>query len=106
MLIKTYGGAVHGIEAITITAEVNVRGGNNYSIVGLPDNAVRESYKRIDTALQNIGLHMPRRRILVNLAPAGIRKEGSSYDLCIAAGILAASGQMQESQVHRYLIMG
>lgn len=106
MLIKTYGGAVHGIEAITITAEVNVSGGNNYSIVGLPDNAVRESYKRIDTALKNIGLHMPRRGILVNLAPADIRKEGSSYDLCIAAGILAASGQMEAAEVHRYLIMG
>ncbi|HYH57427.1 MAG TPA: YifB family Mg chelatase-like AAA ATPase, partial [Anseongella sp.] len=106
MLTKTYGGAVNGIEAITITAEVNVSGGNNYSIVGLPDSAVRESYKRIDTALKNMGLHMPRRGILVNLAPADIRKEGSSYDLCIAAGILAASGQMEGAELHRYLIMG
>lgn len=106
MLIKTYGGAVHGIEAIIITAEVNVSGGNNYSIVGLPDSAVRESYKRIDTALRNRGLHMPRRGILVNLAPADIRKEGSSYDLAIAVGILAASGQVQSEEVHRYLIMG
>lgn len=106
MLIKTYGGAVQGIEAITITAEVNVSGGNNYSIVGLPDSAVKESYKRIDTALRNKGLHMPRRGILVNLAPADIRKEGSSYDLCIAAGILAASGQMKSEEVHRYMIMG
>ena len=97
---------MNGIEAITITAEVNVSGGNNYSIVGLPDSAVRESYKRIDTALKNMGLHMPRRGILVNLAPADIRKEGSSYDLCIAAGILAASGQMEGAELHRYLIMG
>ncbi|QEC52048.1 magnesium chelatase family protein [Anseongella ginsenosidimutans] len=106
MLIKTYGGAVQGIEAITITAEVNVSGGNNYSIVGLPDSAVRESYKRIDTALRNKGLHMPRRGILVNLAPADIRKEGSAYDLCIATGILAASGQMKAEEVHKYMIMG
>src|SRR3546814_2733854 len=87
MLIKTYGGAVHGIDAMIITAEVNVSGGNSYSIVGLPDNAVRESYKRIDAAFRNRGLHMPRRGILVNLAPADIRTEGASYDLGIAAGI-------------------
>lgn len=106
MLIKTYGAAVHGIDAITITVEVNVSGGNNYSIVGLPDSAVRESYKRIDTAFRNKGLHMPRRGILVNLAPADIRKEGSAYDLCIAAGVLAASGQMKGGQVHHYMMMG
>src|SRR3546814_7988 len=101
MLIKTYGGAVHGIDAMIITAEGNVSGGNSYSIVGLPDNAVRESYKRIDAAFRNRGLHMPRRGILVNLAPADIRKEGSSYDLGIAAGILAASGQMEAGELHR-----
>lgn len=106
MLVKTYGGAVQGIEAITITAEVNVSGGNSYSIVGLPDSAVRESYKRIDTALRNLRLRMPRRGILVNLAPADIRKEGSAYDLCIAIGILAASGQMKPEGIHRYMIMG
>lgn len=106
MLVKTYGGAVQGIEAITITAEVNISGGNSYSIVGLPDSAVRESYKRIDAALRNGRLRMPRRGILVNLAPADIRKEGSAYDLCIATGILAASGQMRADGIHRYMIMG
>src|SRR3546814_11993329 len=96
MLIKTYGGAVHGIDAMIITAEVNVSGGNSYSIVGLPDNAVRESYKRIDAAFRNRGLQMHRRGILVNLATADIRKAGSSSDLGIAAGIQIENGSGRE----------
>lgn len=106
MLVKTFGSTVQGIEAITITAEVNVGGGNHYSIVGLPDSAVRESFQRIDTALRNVGLRMPRRGLLVNMAPADIRKEGSAYDLTIAIGILAASGQLAPEEISRYLIMG
>lgn len=94
MLIKTYGSAVHGIEATTITTEVNISGGTKYYIVGLPDNAVKESLRRIESALSTSGFRMPRQKIVVNLAPANIRKEGSSYDLPIAVGILASSKQI------------
>src|SRR5690606_42083540 len=80
MPVKTYGSAVYGIEAITITVEVNMSGGTKYYIVGLPDNAVKESLFRIESALNNSGFRMPRKKIIVNLAPADIRKEGSSYD--------------------------
>lgn len=94
MLIKTYGSAVYGIEATTITIEVNISGGTKYYIVGLPDNAVKESLRRIESALSASGYRMPRQKIVVNLAPADIRKEGSSYDLPIAVGILASSKQI------------
>ncbi|GGC46786.1 magnesium chelatase [Parapedobacter defluvii] len=94
MLIKTYGSAVHGIEATTVTIEVNISGGTKYYIVGLPDNAVKESLRRIESALSASGFRMPRQKIVVNLAPADIRKEGSSYDLPIAIGILASSKQI------------
>ncbi len=106
MPVKTYGSAVFGIEAITITIEVNISGGTKYFMVGLPDNAVRESLFRIESALTNSGYHMPRRKIIVNLAPADIRKEGSSYDLPIALGILAESGQIIKEKLKQYLIMG
>jgi len=95
MLIKTYGSAVQGIEATTITIEVNISGGTKYYIVGLPDNAVKESLRRIESALSASGFRMPRQKIVVNLAPADIRKEGSSYDLPIAVGILASSKQIE-----------
>ncbi|MFC7525259.1 YifB family Mg chelatase-like AAA ATPase [Parapedobacter sp. GCM10030251] len=94
MLIKTYGSALNGIEATTITIEVNISGGTKYYIVGLPDNAVKESLRRIESALSTSGFRMPRQKIVVNLAPADIRKEGSSYDLAIAIGILASSKQI------------
>ncbi|SMO60305.1 YifB family Mg chelatase-like AAA ATPase [Solitalea koreensis] len=107
MLVKTYGSAVYGVQAITITVEVNVSGGTKYFIVGLPDNAVKESYQRIEAALKNTEFHMPRMKIVVNMAPADIKKEGSAYDLTIATGILAASGQIVEPElVGKYIIMG
>ena len=91
MLIKTFGSAVYGVEAITITIEVNWlnQSGKDMMIVGLPDNAVKESQQRVTSALKHVGYKMPGKRIVINMAPADIRKEGSSYDLTIEAGILA-----------------
>lgn len=106
MLVKTFGSAVYGINAVTITVEVSVGQGMKYFLVGLPDNAVKESQQRIETAIKHIGYKMPRMKIVVNMAPADIRKEGSSYDLPIAIGILAASGQIQAEEIEKYLIMG
>ena len=106
MLVKTFGSAVFGIEAITITVEVNIAAGTQYHIVGLPDNAVKESYFRIQSALKNCGYKMPRQQVIVNMAPADIRKEGSAYDLTIAAGMMAASGQIEAEELDKYLIMG
>ncbi len=107
MLVKAFGSAVYGIEAITITVEVNISGGNiHYAIVGLPDNAVRESLQRIESALTTNNFRMPRQRIIVNMAPADIKKEGSSYDLTIATAILAASSQIDHEELGKYLIMG
>jgi len=106
MPVKTFGSAVYGIEASTITIEVNISGGTKYFIVGLPDNAVRESLLRIESAIHTCGYRMPRQKIVVNLAPADIRKEGSSYDLAIAIAILAASGQLDTSLLDQYIIMG
>jgi len=106
MLVKTFGSAVYGIEAIGITIEVNISPGTKYYMVGLPDNAVKESLHRVESAIQSAGFRMPRQKIVVNLAPADIRKEGSAYDLAIAIGILAASGQVYQEQLENYLIMG
>ena len=106
MLVKTFGSAVFGVNALTITIEVSIGGGNRYHIVGLPDNAIKESLRRIESAIQTAGLKMPRQKIVVNLAPADIRKEGSSYDLPIAIAILAASGQIEQKDLHQYFIMG
>ncbi|WP_443945175.1 YifB family Mg chelatase-like AAA ATPase [Pedobacter sp. AW1-32] len=106
MLVKTYGSAVYGIDALTITIEISIGKGNKYFIVGLPDNAVKESLQRVESAIQISGFKMPRQRILVNLAPADIRKEGSAYDLPIAIGILAASGQIPHQEIGDYFIMG
>ncbi len=108
MFVKTFGSAVYGVNAYTITIEVNVSGdGASYSLVGLPDNAVKESWLRIHTAFKNNGLNAPRKKIVVNMAPADIRKEGSAYDLTIATGILAASEQIFEpEEISKYIIMG
>lgn len=106
MLVKTQSSAVFGIEAIGIAIEVNISPGTKYYIVGLPDNAVKESMHRVESAIQCSGFRMPRQKIVVNLAPADIRKEGSAYDLAIAIGILAASGQVNSDQLAKYLIMG
>ncbi len=106
MLVKTFGSTVFGIQAITITIEVNVAKGVNFILVGLPDNAVKESHKRIVTALRNTGYKSPGKEIVINMAPADIRKEGSAYDLPIAIGILAASEQIVAEDLDKYIIMG
>ncbi|WP_037320824.1 YifB family Mg chelatase-like AAA ATPase [Salegentibacter sp. Hel_I_6] len=106
MLIKVYGSAVFGVEATTITIEVNVATGIGYHLVGLPDNAVRESSFRIAAALQNNKYKFPGKKIIVNMAPADLRKEGSAYDLSLSLGILAASGQIKSENISDYLIMG
>ncbi len=107
LLVKTFGSAVYGIEATTITVEVNISGGKPaYFIVGLPDNAVRESLQRVESALMTNSFKMPRQKIVVNMAPADIRKEGSAYDLTIAAAILASSGQVGVELLDKYIIMG
>src|ERR1700760_3645074 len=107
MLIKIFGSAVYGVEAITITIEVNVMQGSGYYIVGLPDNAVKESIQRVESAIKTNGFYMPRTKLIVNLAPAGIRKSGASFDLPIALGVLAATGQIPETlQLKDFVIMG
>lgn len=106
MLSKVYGSAVFGIDAITITVEVCIDQGVNFYLVGLPDNAVKESSYRISAALKNIGYRFPNRKVTVNMAPADLRKEGSSYDLTIAMGILQASEQIRATNISSYVIMG
>lgn len=106
MLVKTYGSACCGINAVTVTIEVDVAPGLQFCLVGLPDNAIRESQQRIETALQAIGLRLPGRKIVVNMAPADLRKEGSAYDLPIALGILAASEQIHARDLSKILCMG
>lgn len=107
MLVKTFGSAVYGVEAISITIEVNVSMGQHYTIVGLPDNAVRESLQRTESAIKTNNYFMPRTKIVVNLAPADIRKSGSAFDLPIAMGILGASEQIGDPErLKDYVIMG
>ena len=107
MLIKIYGSAIHGVAAQTITIEVNVdTGGVGYHLVGLPDNAIKESSYRISAALKNVGYKIPGKKITINMAPADLRKEGSAYDLSIAIGILAASDQILAEEIQNYIIMG
>lgn len=106
MLVKTFGAAVHGIDASIITIEVNVSQGIKFFLVGLPDNAVKESHERIVSALQYNGHKFPRQQIIINMAPADIRKEGSAYDLPLAMGIMAAAEQIASEKINDYLIMG
>jgi len=106
MLKKVYGSAVFGVEATTITVEVNVDKGIGYHLVGLPDNAIKESNYRIAAALQNNGYKIPGKKITINMAPADLRKEGSAYDLTLAIGILAASKQINADNLEDFLIMG
>ncbi len=106
MLAKTYGSAIYGIDALIITIEVNVGKGSKFFLVGLPDNAVKESHERILAALSNVGKKFPKRRVVINMAPADIKKEGSAYDLPIALGLLAASSQMSSEHLHEYVVMG
>ena len=106
MLTKVYGSAVFGVEATTITVEVNIDKGIGYHLVGLPDNAIKESNYRIAAALQNNGFKIPGKKITLNMAPADMRKEGSAYDLTLAIGILAASDQIKAEHLDEYIIMG
>ncbi|MCB0574993.1 MAG: YifB family Mg chelatase-like AAA ATPase [Saprospiraceae bacterium] len=112
MLVKTYAGSVHGVDAQTITVEINTGGavGNTDKpgvfIVGLPDSAVRESLPRIEAAVKNSGIRLPRLKTIINLAPADIRKEGSAFDLPIAIGMLAGSGVIAPEGLDRFFIMG
>lgn len=106
MLVKTFGSAVHGIKATTITIEVSVGQGVNFFLVGLPDSAVKESQQRVMSALETNGYKFPKKRIVINMAPADIRKEGSAYDLPLAIGIMAASEQIKPDLLPDYVIMG
>jgi len=108
MLVKTFGSAVYGVEAIAITIEVNVSGGDlKYYIVGLPDNAVKESIQRIESAIKTNGYTMPRTKLVINMAPADIKKSGSAFDLSMAVGVLGASDQLHEPEkLKDYVMMG
>ncbi len=108
MLVKTFGSAVYGVEAITITVEVNVNNqGRNYYIVGLPDNAVKESLQRVESAVKSLKLYMPRTKLVVNLAPADIKKSGTAFDLPIAIGTLGATEQIENPErLAKFVIMG
>ncbi len=106
MLVKTYGAALFGIDALPVTIEVSVEPGAAFTMVGLPDTAVKESYQRVMTAISQSGFRYPRRRTLVNLSPADVKKEGSAFDLPIAAGVLAAAETIQTDRLPDYMIMG
>lgn len=106
MLVKTYGAAVYGIDAIIVTIEVSVEIGVSFNLVGLPDTAVKESYQRVVAAMRHSGRDFPRRSVLVNMSPADVKKEGAAYDMPIALGILAASEQINGDRLSQYMIMG
>ena len=106
MLVKIFSGAVNGIEATTITLEVNILNGAKFIIVGLPDNAVKESQQRIDSALREIGSRIPGKRVIINMAPADVKKEGSAYDLPLCIGILAANEQLSPEGLENFMMLG
>jgi magnesium chelatase family protein len=106
MMVKLFASAVYGVEAITITTEVDVLDGLKFFVVGLPDNAVKESQHRVESAIKNNNYRFPRIKVVVNLSPADIRKTGSAFDLPIAIGILAATEQVNKENLHKYVIMG
>ena len=106
MLVKVFGAAVQGIDATMITIEVNITRGVQFILVGLPDNAVKESHERILSAVEYCGLRFPHQQVVVNMAPADIRKEGSAYDLPLAIGVMAADGKVNSERLDRYVIMG
>lgn len=106
MLVKVFGAAMQGIDALTVTIEVNCSQGIHFYMVGLADTAVRESHERIRSALQHNGYKFPHRQLIINLAPADLRKEGSAYDLPLAIGILAAAEEISADKLSRYMIMG
>ena len=108
MLVKTFGSALYGVDAITITIEVNVTGTSlNFYLVGLPDNAIKESQQRIESALKYIGYQMPRTKVIINLSPADIKKSGTAFDLTMAIGILGANNQIKNIELFsQFIIMG
>ena len=105
-MIKTFASAVHGIDATTITVETDVSQGIKFFLVGLPDSAVKESQQRIESALRLNGFKWPRKKIVINMAPADLRKEGSAYDLPLAVAVLAASEQIAPEKLERFVLMG
>ncbi|HBY02847.1 MAG TPA: hypothetical protein DEG92_09985 [Rikenellaceae bacterium] len=106
MLRRTFCATCVGVDAITVTIEVDVSPGISFFLVGLPDSAVRESQQRIGTALHTIGARLPGEKIVINMAPADLKKEGSSFDLAIAMGILSASDQYLFNSIEDYIILG
>lgn len=106
MLVKTYGSAIIGVNALTVTVEVNICSGVGFSMVGLPDSAVKESTQRITSAFEQTGYRIPGKKIIINLAPADLKKEGTAYDLTIAMGILGANGDIENQGLEEYVIMG
>lgn len=107
MLVKTYGAAVHGIDALVVTIEMTVDNGFQFCMVGLPDTAVKESHQRVMSAIKESGYVVPRRKsVVVNLAPADVKKEGAAYDLPIAVSLLVGSGVIEAPELGRYIIMG
>lgn len=108
MLVKVFGSAVYGVEAMTITIEVDLVPGAlpGFFIVGLPDSAVKESSERVQAAIKNIGYERPRNKVVINMAPADVKKAGSAYDLPMALGVLAATEQIPSEELKNYIIMG
>ena len=106
MLVKTFGSAVYGIDATKVTVEVNVSKGVNFHLVGLPDSAVKESQQRIESAIRTNGFKWPGKKVIINMAPADVRKEGSAYDLPLAIGVLAASEYIGRKNMEEYVMMG
>ncbi len=106
MLIRTFASAVTGIDAVTVTVEVNVSRGIRFFLVGLPDVAVKESQQRIESALRSLGFHWPGKQVVINMAPADIRKEGSSYDLSLALGILCADEKVSGMEIGSFIMIG
>ena len=106
MLAKTYSAAVMGLEATTITIEVNLTRGVMFHLSGLADTAVKESYDRIYAALPNVGFKTPTANMTINLSPADMKKEGSGFDLPMAIGILAADGKIDAGHLHEYMLIG
>ena len=106
MLSKSYGGTVRGVNALLITIEVSISNGSKFFLVGLPDKAIQEARYRIASALKNSTFKMPYKNIVINMAPADIKKEGAAYDLPIAIGIMSASDQVDKKLLKEYLIMG
>ena len=106
MLVKVHTAAVQGLEATPVTAEVNASRGMHFFLVGLPDNAVKESYQRIVAAIQNSGYRFPVQNLTVNLTPADLKKEGAAYDLPIAIGIMATAGEVSTDRLQHFMMVG